>query len=143
MKLLSTSTDQHLVHPLVADAVVAHAVTVMRWGHAEVMTIPVVQDAAPSTVQILINPTTQLSARWAGGADRELSDLERDFVDALRARVSGSAVEDDGDLDTTTSFVDFGLYRDLPDDLGSPTITDLLGRRRRASGGRSRDGGHS
>jgi hypothetical protein len=120
VQLLATSTDQHVVHPLVAQAVLALAVPAIQRGQVEVITVPVRLDGGPGTVQILISPATQLSVRSLGGPDEDLSDLEHDAIERWAARDAGAAADDGPpDDDPSASFVDFDLYID-PSDAQAP-----------------------
>lgn len=109
VKLLATTTGRHLVHPLVAEAVLASAVVSIQRGHVEVIAVPVVEDGRSRTLRILITPATQLSVRDADGVDVELSEADLRALAVLRSTTSGTEDELD-DVDLAATFADFGSY---------------------------------
>ena len=109
VKLLATSTGRHLVHPLVAEAVLASAANSIQRGDVEVIAVPVVEHGRSRTLQILITPATQLSVGDADGDDVELSEEDLRALAVLRSTTSGLEEELD-DVDLAATFVDFGSY---------------------------------
>jgi hypothetical protein len=115
VKLLATSTGTHLVHDLVADAVLARVVMSIQVGRVEIITVPVVEDGQEAMVRILVSPTTQLSVRDTGGSETGLSEAGLAAVAALGTAPAGAdAAEDLDDTDVATSFVDFSAYDTPP-----------------------------